>query len=96
VRRDQRQQRNRTRAGRTTEVDAFLDDAVKPELEIEESNLPAAAEALGDLFAKTGLLFDRKGPVKIVATGDDEAVEAVRLTEHAVVNEAHKVCRPIL
>lgn len=77
------------------EAIAFVDDALKPELEIRSSDLPAAAAALCDLFAQSEELFDRDGPVKVVRSAEDGGILVVPLDTHSVVMEAHRVCRPI-
>jgi hypothetical protein len=78
------------------EAAALVDNAIKPELEIRRSDLPAAAAALRDLFATSEDLFDRDGPVKVVGSAEGNAPGVVPLDRHAVVIEAHRVCRPVM
>jgi hypothetical protein len=67
----------------------------KPELVIHAGNLPATAEALRDLLAASGKLFDRGLPVRIVWGADGGPPSAVPLTKHYVVIEAHRFCQPV-
>ena len=67
----------------------------KPELVIHAGNLPATAEALRDLLAASGKLFDRGLPVRIVRGADGGPPSAVPLTKHNVVIEAHRFCQPV-
>ena len=48
-----------------TRTPKIVDLAPKPELIIHDGNLPATAEALRDLFAASGKLFDRDTPVHL-------------------------------
>jgi hypothetical protein len=65
-----------------------------PGLYINKADLPRAAERLRDLFAASGRFYDRGGPVKIVPDPISGQGVAKRLGVHAVVVEAHRVCRP--
>src|SRR6476661_2576338 len=67
----------------------------KPELVIHAGNLPATAEALRDLLAASGKLFDRGLPVRVINPADGSAPSAMRLTKHNVVIEAHRLCQPV-
>jgi putative DNA primase/helicase len=67
----------------------------KPELIIHGGNLPATAEALRDLFAASGKLFDRGLPVRIIRPVDGSPPSATPLTKHNVVIEAHRLCQPV-
>ena len=67
----------------------------KPELIIHDGNLPATAEALRDLFAASGKLFDRDTPVHLTRPADGSPPSARRLTRHNVVIEAHRLCQPM-
>jgi hypothetical protein len=67
----------------------------KPELIIHGGNLPASAEALRDLLAASGRLFDRGLPVRIVRPADGTLPSAVPLTKHNVVMETHRHCQPV-
>jgi hypothetical protein len=59
----------------------FVDRALapKPDLPVHASNLPATAEALRDLLAASGRLFDRGMPVRII-----KPVDAVGDAPHEV------------
>ena len=67
----------------------------KPELVIHGGNLPATAEALRDLLAASGRLFDRGLPVRVIRPVDGSPPSAVPLTKHNVVIEAHRLCQPV-
>jgi hypothetical protein len=67
----------------------------KPELIVRGSNLPATAEALRNLFAKSGKLFDRGVPVRIIRHANGTLPSAEKLTNHYVVIEAHRLCQPV-
>src|SRR5262249_6853974 len=67
----------------------------KPELIVYSGDLPATAEALRDLLAASGKLFDRGLPVRVIRPADGSLPSAVRLTKHNVVIEAHRLCQPV-
>jgi hypothetical protein len=82
---------------RTTDVVNLVDRALapKPDLIVHASNPPATAEALRDLLAASGKLFDRGMPVRIIQPADGGPPSAARLTKHNVVFEAHRLCQPV-
>jgi putative DNA primase/helicase len=67
----------------------------KPVLLIDPGELPAVAEKLRDILAKSGMLFDRGVPVRITAPPDGGLPVATPLTSHGVVRLAHQLCRPV-
>lgn len=67
----------------------------KPDLVVHRDDLPATASALRDLFAKTGGIFDRGMPIRLVEPADGRPPAAVPLTVNSVVVEAHRICRPV-
>src|SRR6185295_12295963 len=75
----------------------FVDRAleVKPELVIQGGNLPASVEALRDLLASSGTLFERGVPVRLVATSNKGPPSVVTLSKNNVVIEAHRLCQPV-
>src|ERR1700683_1794743 len=79
------------------DVFKFVDRAVasKPDLIVHASDLPATAEALRDLLAASGRLFDRGMPVRIIKPADAGPPSATRVTKHNVVIEAHRLCQPV-
>jgi hypothetical protein len=79
------------------DVIKFVDRALapKPDLIVHASDLPATAEALRDLFAASGRLFDRGVPVRIIKPADGGPPSATRLTKNNVVIEAHRLCQPV-
>jgi hypothetical protein len=67
----------------------------KPELAVDAGDLPATAEALRDLFAVSGRLFDRGLPARLIMPADGSLPSAAPLTTCSVVMEAHRLCRPV-
>jgi hypothetical protein len=76
---------------------AIVDRALtpKPELIVHAGDLPATAEAVRDLLAASGRLFDRGMPVRVITPADGGPPSAIRLTKHNVVMEAHRLCQPV-
>jgi hypothetical protein len=71
-------------------------DALKKDLVVEMADLPAAAEALRDIFAATGYLFERgQVVVKVVSPANGGMPQLVPLTVEGVVTETHRLRRPI-
>jgi hypothetical protein len=67
----------------------------KPDLIIQNANLPATAGALRDLLAAPRRLFDRGMPVRVTQPADGGPPSATPLTKHGVVIEAHQLCQPV-
>jgi putative DNA primase/helicase len=67
----------------------------KPDLVIDPADLPASAYRLRDLLAKSGELFERGVPVKVVPGTDGGPPIAVSLTVNDVLFEAHRLSRPV-
>jgi hypothetical protein len=67
----------------------------KPDLVIDPADLPASAYRLRDLLAKSGELFERGVPVKVVPGTDGGPPMAVSLTVNDVLFEAHRLSRPV-
>ena len=57
--------------------------------------MPITTRALRALFAKSGCVFDRGMPVKVVQSADGGPPIAARLSVNSVVMEAHRLCRPV-
>ena len=83
-------------SGTTEDAAHLVEKATLPESADPASDLPEAASKLANLFSRKDYLLDRVGPVKIVHPVDGSVPEAMPLTPDAVVNEAHRHCRPIL
>jgi hypothetical protein len=83
-----------TPPGSALDVAKILEEAAKPEFVVETANLPAAADAVRDLLAAAGRYFEWGTPAKVVSSGDD-LPQIVPLTVDAVVNEVHRLRRPI-
>jgi hypothetical protein len=74
----------------------ILDEAAKPELLVETANLPAAAVAVRDRFAESGAYYEWGIPAKVVPSSEKGGLpQIVPLTVDSVVNEVHRLCRPI-
>ena len=67
----------------------------KPELIVHRGSLPDTAEAVRDLLAASGQLFDRGLPVRVVRPADGGPPSAIPLTRHNVVIETHRLCQPM-
>jgi hypothetical protein len=68
----------------------------KVDLVIRLDDLTATAQALAPIIAGSGRVFDRAGPTRIVATGDERLPRAELLTCDGVVVEAHRLARPVV
>ena len=67
----------------------------KPQLVVHDGNLPATVDALRDVFAKLGAVFDRGGPVKVIKSANGSVPMAAPLTKESIVMEAHRVCEVV-
>src|SRR5262249_27760982 len=78
-------------------VENVTEDAFKskPQLVIHPGNLPATAEALRDILAASGKLFDRGLPVRVVKPADGGPPSAAPLTKNSTVVETHRLCQPV-
>src|SRR5450432_1450539 len=81
--------------GNGTGSDHVPDLAEKPDLIIDNGDLPATAREVRDLLAQSGCIFDRGVPVKLVPSPEAGVPKALPLTVHRVVFEAHRLCRPV-
>ena len=72
-----------------------LGNVEKPDLVVDDGDLPAVARQLRDFFVGSGRLFERGVPVKVIRPADSSPPIAVRLTSNRVVIEAHQICRPV-
>jgi hypothetical protein len=70
-------------------------DNSKPELIVHVGDLPATAHELRDLLSKSGRLFERGVPVRVVTPAGGGLPSAIPLTKHTVVIEAHQLCKPM-
>jgi hypothetical protein len=73
----------------------ILEEATKPELIVETANLPAAANAVRDLFSAAGEYYEWGTPAKVISAGDAGLPQIVQLSVEGVVNEVHRLRRPI-
>jgi hypothetical protein len=78
------------------EVDDLTADDVpqKPRLLVENYNPDVTVAALRDILAEAGDLYDRGVPVRLAFDQMQKGMVAQVLTPHALVLEAHRVCRP--
>ncbi len=81
--------------GSAPDVPKILEEAAKPELVVETANLPAAADAVRDLFAAAGEYYGWGQPAKVVAEGEGGLPQIVHLSVKAVVNDVHHMRRPV-
>jgi hypothetical protein len=68
---------------------------IKAVLLVDPGDLPTVAEKLRDILVKSGTLFDRGLPVRVVMPPDGGLPVATTLTSHSVVRLAHQFCRPV-
>jgi hypothetical protein len=89
--------RDRRAARQRQELDPqkILEEAAKPELVVETANLPAAAAAVRDLFEADGGYYEWGIPAKVVTSSEGGLPQIVPLTIDAIVNEVHRLCRPV-
>jgi hypothetical protein len=66
-----------------------------PILVVQDSDLPATAHRLRDLFAESGHLFERGMVVRVGQPSAGGLPSIQRLSAHAVVMEAHAISRPV-
>jgi hypothetical protein len=86
-------------SGRKLEgAEAFVNAALatKPELRIQEADLPATVRELRDHLAKSDRVFDRDVPVLVVTPSDGGSPPLVKvLKPNNVIIEAHRFCQPV-
>jgi putative DNA primase/helicase len=89
--------RDRRAARHRQELDPAktLDKAAKPELVVETANLPAAAAAVRDLFKADGGYYEWGIPANVVTSSEGGLPQIVPLTVDAIVNEVHRLRRPV-
>jgi hypothetical protein len=66
----------------------------KPDLIVDDGDLPATARELRDALAGAGCIFDRGMPVKVTRSAEGR-FRATPLTAYRVVIEAHGLRRPV-
>jgi hypothetical protein len=76
-------------------VGSLYQDSERPDLIVDNGDLPATARDLRDLLARSQCLFDRGVPVKVVPNPNVGPPAAIRLTANRVVVEAHRLGRPV-
>jgi hypothetical protein len=82
--------------GSVAEINALVDGiSDKPELVVETANLPAAADAVRDLLAAAGGVFEWGVPAKVVSSSDGALPQIVPMTVEDVVNKVHPLRQPI-
>jgi hypothetical protein len=87
----------RRAARRSEELDPnkIVEEAAKPELIIETANLPTAVDAVRDLLKAAGGYYEWGIPAKVVTAGESGLPQIVPLTVDAIVNEVHRLRRPV-
>ena len=68
----------------------------RPDLVIRPDDLTITVRDLAPIIARSGRIFDRGTPVKIVVDADGGFPSVKTLTNHRVVNEAHDLVRPVV
>ena len=82
--------------GTIDEINALVDEVNdKPELIVPTDNLPAAANAVRDMFAAEAGFFEWGAPAKIITSGNGEPPQIAPLTIEHVVCEVHERRRVI-
>jgi hypothetical protein len=82
--------------GSIDEINTLVDEVSdKPELIVPTDNLPAAANAIRDMFAAEAGYFEWGAPAKVITSGDGELPQIVLLTIEHVVCEVHERRRVI-
>jgi hypothetical protein len=67
----------------------------KPELRVRGGDLPEVAREIGRMLARTGRIFVRDVPAKVVLGASGEAPTAVALSANGVVIETHRLAQPV-
>jgi putative DNA primase/helicase len=73
----------------------MTDLSKRPPLVVHRHDLPATARELAGLIARSGRVFDRGGPVKVLPAPGATLPRVQPLSPDHVVNEAHAVAQPI-
>ena len=68
---------------------------LRPELVVRWYDLPETARELARIISRSGAVFDRGGPCKVVLSADGGPPQAVPLSVQGVVKEAHWLARPV-
>jgi len=68
---------------------------LRPELMVRGYDLPETARELARIISRSGAVFDRGGPCKVVLSADGGPPQAVPLSVQGVVKEAHWLARPV-
>jgi len=66
----------------------------KPRLRVDNCNPDVTVAALRDILARASQLYDRGVPVRLAFDQIQRGTVAQLMTPHALVLEAHRVCRP--
>jgi hypothetical protein len=73
-----------------------MESEERPDLVVHREDLPSTARHLASIIARSGRVFCRGGPVKIIVNGNHGSLPQVRpMTPDSVVNEAHALARPV-
>jgi putative DNA primase/helicase len=74
---------------------SFSQGSERPDLIVDDGDLPSTAREVRDALAGSGFIFDRGMPVKLVKSAEGGPPRAVPLTAHQIIIEAHQVRRPV-
>ena len=67
----------------------------RPDLVVRQDDLTATARDLAQIIARSGRVYDRAGPVKVLTTPSAPLPQVQHLTRDRVVIEAHDLARPV-
>jgi hypothetical protein len=66
----------------------------RPDLHVDDADLPAVASGLAKHLARRPMLFDRGGAVRLTLDTQSGGMKSSPLTVDGTTNEAHEICRP--
>jgi hypothetical protein len=67
----------------------------RPDLIVDNGDLPGTAREVRDLLARTGYIFDRGLPVKLVKSAEGGPLKAIPLSAHQIIMEVHQLRQPV-
>jgi hypothetical protein len=74
---------------------SFSRGSKRPDLIVDSGDLPATAREVRDLLARSGNIFDRGMPVKLVKSAEGGPPQAVPLSAHQIIMEVHRLRQPV-
>jgi putative DNA primase/helicase len=67
----------------------------RPDLIVDNGDLPATAREVRDLLARSGYIFDRGMPAKLVKSAEGGPLKAMPLSAHQIIMELHELRQPV-